>query len=165
MNAAIKRGVTLAAVVAGVGAVAAGCLDRPVVPGNPNTGTQVGLAVPNQVINKIDMLFDIDNSASMGDKQQYFVAAIPDLIDGLVNPNCVDNATQLVTGKSMQGAGCAAGSKPEFPAVKDMHIGIVSSSLGPRLSEMDPTGVTGVCYDPQQAQLPFGGVNAHMDDH
>ena len=164
MNAAIKRGVTLAAVVAGVGAVAAGCLDRPVFPGTPSTGTQVGLAVPNQVINKIDMLFDIDNSASMGDKQQYFVAAIPDLIDGLVNPNCIDDATQAVTGKSMQGAGCAAGSKPEFPAVKDMHIGIVSSSLGPRLSEMDPTGETGVCYSPQQAGMPFQGVNAHMDD-
>jgi hypothetical protein len=122
-------------------------------------------AFPNQVINKIDMLFDIDNSASMGDKQQYLVAAIPDLIDGLVNPNCIDNATGTITGKSMQGAGCAAGSAPEFPAVKDMHIGIVSSSLGPRLSEMDPTFVTGVCNDPQQAQAPFQNVNAHMDDH
>jgi hypothetical protein len=29
---------------------------------------------------------------------------------------------------------------------------------------MDPTGETGVCYDPQQARLPFGAVNAHMDD-
>jgi hypothetical protein len=114
---------------------------------------------------KIDLLFDIDNSASMGDKQQYLLLAIPDLIDGLVNPNCIDHATGAVVGKSMQGAGCAQGSQPEFPAVRDMHIGIVSSSLGPRLSEMDPTLVTGVCNDPQQAQAPFGGVNAHMDDH
>jgi hypothetical protein len=125
----------------------------------------LNLAVPNQVTSKIDLLFDIDNSASMGDKQQYLVAAIPDLIDGLVNPNCLDAATGAVTGKSMQGAGCPVGSKPEFPAVKDMHIGIVSSSLGPRLSEMDPTLETGVCNDPQQAQAPFQGVNAHMDDH
>jgi hypothetical protein len=125
----------------------------------------VNAALPNQVINKIDMLFDIDNSASMGDKQQYLIAAIPDLIDGLVNPNCIDNATGAITGKSMQGTGCAAGSKPEFPAVRDMHIGIVSSSLGPRLSEIDPTFVTGVCNDPQQAQAPFESINAHMDDH
>ncbi len=165
MNAAIKHGIILAAVVAGIGGVAAGCLTRPVAANNPDTNTQVAIQVPNQVINKIDMLFDIDNSASMGDKQVYLVQAIPDLIDGLVNPNCIDNATGAVAGKSMQGTGCAAGTKPEFPAVKDMHIGIVSSSLGPRLSEIDPTLVTGVCNDPQQAQAPFGGVNAHMDDH
>src|SRR5271169_2762617 len=120
MNAAIKHGVILAAVVAGIGGVAAGCLARPIAPGNPNTNTQVAIQVPNQVINKIDMLFDIDNSASMGDKQIYLISAIPDLIDGLVNPNCIDNATGAVMGKSMQGTGCAAGTKPEFPAVKDM---------------------------------------------
>jgi len=165
MNAAIKHGVILAAVVAGIGGVAAGCLTRPIAPGNPDTNTQVAIQVPNQKINKIDMLFDIDNSASMGDKQVYLIQAIPDLIDGLVNPNCIDNATGAVAGKSMQGTGCAQGTSPEFPAVKDMHIGIVSSSLGPRLSEIDPTLVTGVCNDPQQAQAPFGGINAHMDDH
>ena len=38
------------------------CLDRPIYPGNPDTNTQVAIQVPNQVINKIDMLFDIDNS-------------------------------------------------------------------------------------------------------
>jgi hypothetical protein len=164
MNAAVKHGVILAGVVVGVGAVVAGCLTRPVAAGNPSTQTQVAIQVPNQVINKIDMLFDIDNSASMGDKQQYLIQAIPDLVDGLVNPNCIDNATSAITGKSMQGAGCPAGSNPEFPAVKDMHIGIVSSALGSRLSEIDPTGVNGVCNDPQQAQMPFQAINAHMDD-
>src|SRR5580658_7037636 len=129
----------------------------------PDASAGFALAIPNQSIDKVDLLFDIDNSASMGDKQQYLVQAIPDLIDGLVDPNCVDTTTLAPVGvKSM--AGCPAGSKPEFPAVKDMHIGIVSSSLGPRLSEIDPTFVTGVCNDPQQAQAPFGGVNAHMDD-
>ncbi len=122
-------------------------------------------AIANQVVSKVDLLFDIDNSASMGDKQQYLVQAIPDLVDRLVNPNCVDVATLAAVGKSQAGLGCPAGSRPEFLAVKDMHLGIVSSSLGPRLSEIDPTFVTGLCNDPQQAQAPFGGVNAHMDDH
>jgi hypothetical protein len=45
-----------------------------------------------------------------------------------------------------------------------MHIGIVTSSLGPRLSEMDPTLVTGVCNSPQNAQAPYSNLNAHMDD-
>jgi hypothetical protein len=122
-------------------------------------------AIPNQIIDKIDLLFDVDNSASMGDKQQYLAQAIPDLVDRLVNPNCIDPATLAIVGQSQVGQGCPAGSRPEFPAVKDMHIGIVSSSLGPRLSESDPTHVTGLCNDPQQAQAPFGSLNAHMDDH
>jgi len=106
---------------------------------------------------KVDVLFDIDNSVSMGDKQYFLAQAIPDLVDRLVNPSCVDATTLAVVGKSTAGTGCPAGSAPEFPAVQDMHIGIVSSALGPRLSEMDATGTTGVCYDPQQAQPPFQG--------
>jgi hypothetical protein len=162
MNAAMRYGVTLAAVVGGLSSAIAGCLTRPVAAVSPQTGTQVSIQIPNQVINKIDMLFDIDNSASMGDKQAYLVQAIPDLIDGLVNPNCLDDATLGVVAKSTQGTGCPAGSSPEFPAVKDMHIGIVSSSLGPRLSEMDP--LKGLCVDPQPAQMPYQSINAHMDD-
>ena len=152
-----------------------GTSSRPVGPTTPvSGGVSAGSAVgsggsisqpfASRVANKIDLLFDLDNSASMGDKQQYLAQAIPDLLDRLVNPNCIDAATLAITGQSMGGLGCAAGSLPEFPAVKDMHVGIVSSSLGPRLSEMDPTGVTGVCYDPQQAKPPFGAINAHTDD-
>ncbi len=121
--------------------------------------------IQNQVIDKVDVLFDIDNSASMGDKQFFLTLAIPDLIDRLINPNCVDTATGAPAGiKSNGGMGCPTGSKPEFPPVHDMHLGIVSSSLGQRLSEPDPTGRTGVCYDPLVAQDPFSNINAHMDD-
>jgi hypothetical protein len=145
--------------------VATGCGGR--VPSSSGTGSESGRPEAEassavHAVNKIDLLFDIDNSASMGDKQPYLLAAIPDLIDGLVNPNCVDTTTLAPVGvKSLEG--CPAGSKPEFPPVTDMHIGIVSSSLGPRLSEIDPTHVTGVC-NPQNAQPPFQALNAHMDD-
>jgi hypothetical protein len=132
--------------------------------GAPDASASGATAVPTPLLDKVDILFDVDNSASMGDKQVYLVQAIPDLIDGLVNPNCVDTSTLAPVGVK-SAAGCPAGSKPEFPPVTDMHIGIVTSSLGPRLSEMDPTLVSGVCNDPQQAQAPFGGLNAHMDDH
>ena len=77
-----------------------------------------GFDASAQQTNKIDMLFDIDNSASMGDKQAYLVQAIPDLIDGLVNPNCIDIATGAVTGKSVAGQECAAGSRPSFQPSK-----------------------------------------------
>jgi hypothetical protein len=37
-------------------------------------------------VNKVDLLFDIDNSSSMADKQEYLAKAIPDLVARLVTP-------------------------------------------------------------------------------
>jgi hypothetical protein len=119
-------------------------------------------------IGKIDLLFDIDNSSSMGDKQAYLEQAIPDLINRLVNPNCLDATSGAVVGPSSAGS-CAAyaGTFVEFPPTSDMHVGIISSSLGTR-------GVTGsgaVC-DPTSAAWnttgPFAdgqpALNTHVDD-
>ncbi len=105
---------------------------------------------------KIDVLFDIDNSASMGDKQAYLQAAIPDLVGRLLNPNCVD-AAGASAGPSAAGD-CSAhpGTQPEFTAVHDMHLGIVSSSLGARGGN--------VCNPMTLAPMPFNNVQAHNDD-
>ncbi len=77
----------------------------------------------------VDLLFMIDNSASMGDKQELLRQAVPDLLHRLTAPNCVD-ASGASLGVSVNGA-CTAG-KPEFLPVADIHLGIVSSSLGGR---------------------------------
>jgi hypothetical protein len=68
MKPAIKQGAVLAVVVAGLGVVGAGCLTRPLATGEPALKTNFTTVVTNQVIDKVDLLFDIDNSASMGDK-------------------------------------------------------------------------------------------------
>jgi hypothetical protein len=107
-------------------------------------------------IDKIDILFDIDNSASMGDKQQYLEAAIPDLINRLVNPNCLDS-TMAVTGPSTNGTCSNIGDRLEFPPVHDLHVGIVSSSLGQRLGD--------ACDPAAMALIPFANLSAHNDDH
>jgi hypothetical protein len=82
---------------------------------------------------KIDLLLAIDNSASMGDKQAALSAAVPDLLTRLITPNCVDASgkpTGTVADPSKPaGSQCATGT-PEFTPVKDIHVGIVSSSLG-----------------------------------
>ncbi len=163
MNAAIRHGAGLAAVVLGLGAVAAGCLTRPVEHADPTTKTNVSIQVPNQAVDKIDLLFDIDNSASMGDKQQYLQQAIPLLIARLVTPNCVDTATPPnVMGTTANGP-CPAGFKPEFPPVSDMHIGVVTSSLGTRLSDMGaPTGT--VLCDPTLNSSEYSNLATHNDD-
>jgi hypothetical protein len=115
-------------------------------------------------IGKVDLLFDIDNSASMGDKQAFLELAIPDLINRLLNPNCLTQA-KMIAGASSQGS-CAAypGSVLEFPPTTDMHIGIISSSLGAR----GVNGAGAVCGAAEGTTGPFAdgqpALNRHVDD-
>jgi hypothetical protein len=156
MNRRVKQGLAAAVLVGGLGVTGAGCLSRPVEHADPNLKTNFTSVVENKVIDKIDVLFDIDNSASMGDKQDYLKAAIPDLVNRFINPNCVDPTTGATTGASMNGQGCTGNSKPEFPPVHDMHLGIISSSLGPRGGN--------ACNATATAPSPFQNVQAHNDD-
>jgi hypothetical protein len=103
MNAKIKQAAVLAGMVLGSGLVVAGCLTRPVATAEPITQTNFTSTVQNQVIDKVDILFDIDNSASMGDKQNYLIQAIPDLIGRLLTPDCLD-VNMVDQGQSTMGA-------------------------------------------------------------
>jgi hypothetical protein len=133
------------------------------------TTTRVLLDVPNEAIDKIDMLFDIDNSASMGDKQTFLARAIPDLIDRLVDPNCVDDNGLPANPVVKSSAGCPAAYKPEFARVHDMHLGIVTSALGSRLSGTPPVDTSRyavLCADPSPLETPpeYKGLATHNDD-
>jgi len=90
---------------------------------------------------KVDLLFMVDNSVSMGDKQNLLALAVPTLIQRLVEPNCLD-ATGKVVGNSDPNGVCPSGSKVEFSPVTDLHVGIVSSSLGSRGGDVCPDGST-----------------------
>src|SRR6187431_719200 len=100
-----------------------GCLARPVVEVSPET--------TNRFVDKIDLLFMIDNSGSMADKQEILKEAVPVLLSRLVSPMCVD-ATGKPTGvNALPNGGCPNDrGEPEFNPIGDIHIGIVSSSLG-----------------------------------
>jgi hypothetical protein len=156
----------MVAVVGGLGAIGAGCLDRPVATFQPLTKTNFSTVVAENSVTQLDILFDIDNSASMGDKQNLLELAIPDLINRLVTPNCVD-ATGASAGSSTVTNGVAscaafAGTAPEFNPVQDMHLGIVSSSLGSRGGD--------ICYLNQMSGggAPFldgmPAILSHADD-
>jgi hypothetical protein len=140
-----------AIVVAGV--IGAACLDRPVWTWNPNTTGMVEFPTSRQAVDKVDLLFMIDNSASMGDKQALLAQAVPDMITRLVTPNCVDARGKTLMQSDMNGQ-CATG-KPEFPPAHDMHIGIVTSSLG---------GRGGNQCDPMAMNMANTNLNAHNDD-
>jgi hypothetical protein len=130
----------------------AGCLTRPVGNASPDTVTVFSAVVSQDAIARVDLLFMIDNSRSMGDKQQYLAQAVPDLLTRLVTPNCVDPSdASKVLGVS-KGGTCASG-RIEFPPVHDMHIAVVTSALGSLGGD--------VCNDPAGAPP---GPNGQNDD-
>ncbi len=124
----------------------------------PPTGGDGGDTLPDGAAfhnaSKVDLLFAIDNSASMGDKQALLRQAVPDLLQRLVAPSCLD-ASGAVVGPSVNGV-CDKG-KIEFLPVTDIHIGIVSSSLGERGGDVcdgtNPVGQGSTRHDDDKAHL------------
>ncbi len=134
-------------------------------PANGDGGASDGVAgdgaIPRPT--KVDLLLDIDNSSSMGDLQSYLARWVPEIVARLVQPNCVQG--NRVAGPSTNGS-CAAyaGATLEFPPVHDLHVGVISTSLGNR-------GVLGsgeIC-NPSQMTQPFTdppgpAIPSHNDD-
>ncbi|WP_437599228.1 hypothetical protein [Sorangium sp. So ce590] len=116
--------------VAGTGS-AFGCLNRPIATNEPRTTSTIVERLTQSSVDKIDLLLAIDNSGSMADKQDILATAIPDLVQGLVNPRCIHkNGTEPSRTVSSPNDDCDPDFMREFEPVKDIHIGIISSSLG-----------------------------------
>jgi hypothetical protein len=140
----------------GLGSVASGCLNRPLDRVDPRTTSTVVERLLQTGVDKIDILLAIDNSISMGDKQQILAAAVPVLVERLVEPRCVDDAG-APTGQNVDAAGeCPDGSKPEFPPIRDINVGIISSSLG----DLTSGACTTVANPDDKARLLSRGVDA-----
>lgn len=86
-----------------------------------------GAAAQVQEVSRVDLLFVVDNSRSMADKQEVLALSAQDLVGGLVAPPCLDASGAAVPA---QDGVCPAGSARPFAPVRDLHIGVVSSSLG-----------------------------------
>src|SRR5690606_6708082 len=102
-------------------------------------------------INEIDLLFVIDNSVSMADKQEILRKAVPQMVGRLVNPFCIDSAG----GQSPSNGGvCPSGSAPEFSPVEDIHIGVITSSLGGHGASLCNRNEAGYNNDDQARLIP-----------
>ncbi len=156
MNRSVKHAAVVTTVLGVLGIVAGGCLDRDVVSRSPTVNTIVSHTVTNKSIDKVDLLFMIDNSVSMGDKQSLLALAVPNMISRLVQPNCVDSNGNIMGQSDPNGVCTATGTKPEFAPVHNMHIGILSSSLGSRGGDVCPDSTT----NPANSAL-----NAHNNDN
>ncbi len=123
---AVRLALASIACVTGLGGVATGC------------SSSSGSSNPDKVyvdqfrrggVDKIDLLFMIDNSISMADKQRILRTAVPRLIERLATPRCVDPTTKQPVGGNVGASGCPVG-EPEFPPQSDIHLGVITSSLG-----------------------------------
>ncbi|MEZ4306449.1 MAG: hypothetical protein R3F14_00150 [Polyangiaceae bacterium] len=117
-----------------------GCLERPLEAVGPRSTAVISERLSQSAVNKIDLLLAIDNSRSMADKQQILSLAVPDLVKGLVNPGCKNpNTGEIVAPPDSPLADCPNGFERDFDPVLDIHIGIISSSLGGHGSDQCPT--------------------------
>ena len=112
-----------------------------------------GSTKPPPPTGKLDILFTVQNSASMMPVGPYVQASIQSMFDRLINPNCVD-ASGTVVGVSSAGQ-CTTGSL-EFQPVEDIHVGIVTTSLGGRGGDQ--------CAD-SNTNPANPALSAHDDDH
>lgn len=99
---------------------------------------------PMAPTSKLDLLFVVDNSINMADKQEYLAHAAPKLIEQLADPPCIDDDGQGGTTE-----GCPEGQRRLFAPVEDMHVGIITSSLGSHGGEIcGPTSLAS--FNPTQ---------------
>jgi hypothetical protein len=109
-------------------------------------------------VDKVDLLLVVDNSISMADKQGLLAKALPSLVTRFITPRCVvpctaadctaleqrdGRVTNPPTYSDAQGR-CASGH-PDMPPLKDLHVGVITSSLGAH----GASGANDVCTRPQ----------------
>lgn len=113
--------------------------------GNGSGGSAGGIPSIGDV-DKVDILFMVDNSRSMADKQQVMEVALADLVQSLANPPCLDATGAPIMNQPPSGLDvCPAGSVRAHHAVNDIHIGVVSSSLGGHGSDSCPDIENNTC--------------------
>jgi hypothetical protein len=151
----VRAGLAAAGAVTLVAGLATGCLDRKVVPAKPTTSNVFVSQIVQTSVDKIDLLFMIDNSVSMADKQDILRDAVPVLLGRLVAPICIDGSGNPTGETSSAGLCAKPNTSAEFAPINDIHIGIVSSSLGAH-------GGNAVCNGMETGIDP---TLVHDDDH
>lgn len=127
---------------------------------------------PAAQADKADILFVVDNSVSMADKQELFELAVPRLVHQLAEPPCRDDSGE--THPSNDDGSCPEGTSRERAPLRDVHFGVITSSIGGQGSSScqppeqddkahllptvrsipDPSGKGFVTYDGDVSKLP-----------
>jgi len=123
--------------------------------GTPSFGGTGGVVYPpidigpQKTSDKLDVLFVVDNSVSMADKQTILSKSVSSFVTRLVNPLCLDGeGNPVATQPASGGANCPSGTR-EMTPVKDLHLGVITTSIGSHGGFVCSTG----------------SADEHLDDH
>jgi hypothetical protein len=145
-----KRAMRFAAIIGAIAGatIAAGCPNTTGESGSSDGGSDGGSSgatpgfgrlLTQGSVDRIDLLLAVDNSRSMADKQAILALAIPDLVAALVNPPCLDaNGVPAAPQPASPLDQCPAGTRRDLAPVLDVHIGVVSSSIGGHGADVCP---------------------------
>jgi hypothetical protein len=78
---------------------------------------------------KVDLLLVIDNSRNLQEAHELFALTLPSLLERFARPACVNGFGNVVATTPSPDDPCPVGQR-EFPAVTDLHIGVISTSIG-----------------------------------
>jgi hypothetical protein len=84
---------------------------------------------PIETSDKVDLLLVVDNSPNTELAHQLLADTIPYLVDRLVHPVCVNGLGNVLPTPADPDAPCVSGVR-DFPPIKDLHLGVISTSLG-----------------------------------
>ncbi len=159
----------LTCTIFGLSALVAACDGGGSVGGNGGGGSTTGTTTSTTTtsgmsttgtlgpVDKIDLLLGIDNSRSMADKQEILSLALSDLVNSLTNPPCLDAGGAPVASQPASGQeACPAGSQRAYLPINDIHIGIVSTSIGGHGSD--------ACPNTEMFSCPGGATNTTNND-
>jgi hypothetical protein len=78
---------------------------------------------------KVDLLLVIDNSRNLQEAHELFALTLPSLLERFARPACVNGFGNVVATTPNPNDPCPVGQR-EFPPVTDLHIGVISTSIG-----------------------------------
>ncbi len=128
-----------------LGLVVSACGSEVRRPAPNGAGSLVAQSIPSFTSERLDLLLVVDNSRSMADKQQLLSVAVPDLLDALTNPRCVyvDGLESPQQPTDALAECPEPGTKREFEPIVDIHIGVITSSIGSHGADAcDPAAMT-----------------------
>jgi hypothetical protein len=130
-----------------------------------STSASTGTGMMPGTGSKVDLVLMVDNSRNMGDKQQILADSISTLVGGLVNPPCIDgNGVASPTQPATSLEACPNGFMRAFAPVLDIHIGVVSSSLGGHGADVcTPTDIASCNGTPNVSNDDAGHLLARKD--
>jgi hypothetical protein len=102
---------------------------------------------------KLDVLFVVDSSPAMADKHNILNLSLSSFLGRLVNPLCVDAQGNPVATQPASGdAACSSGTR-ELTPVTDLHLGVITTSLGSHGGMVCATATTADSHLDDRAEL------------